>query len=121
MSLAQRQDRNLHAQASLRRQRLWHAYTHVDLGKGAKTSSPRQIRRALPDGLYYIGGLIKHARALSALGNPTTNSYKRLVPGFESPVNMAYSSRNRSAAIRIPMFSTNPKSKRVEYRTPTLM
>jgi glutamine synthetase len=68
--------------------------------------------------LYYIGGLIKHARALSAFGNPTTNSYKRLVPGFEAPVNMAYSSRNRSAAIRVPMYSTNPKSKRIEYRTP---
>jgi len=68
--------------------------------------------------LYFIGGLIKHARALSGFCNPTTNSYKRLVPGFEAPVNMAYSSRNRSAALRIPMFSTNPKSKRVEYRTP---
>ena len=68
--------------------------------------------------LYYIGGLIKHASALSAFGNPTTNSYKRLVPGFEAPVNMAYSSRNRSAAIRVPMYSTNPKSKRIEYRTP---
>jgi glutamine synthetase len=68
--------------------------------------------------LYFIGGIIKHARSLSGFCNPTTNSYKRLVPGFEAPVNMAYSSRNRSAALRIPMFSTNPKSKRVEYRTP---
>jgi glutamine synthetase len=68
--------------------------------------------------LYYIGGIIKHARALSAFGNPTTNSYKRLVPGFEAPVNMAYSSRNRSAAIRVPMYSSNPKAKRIEYRTP---
>ena len=68
--------------------------------------------------LWYIGGIIKHAKALCALTNPTTNSYKRLVPGYEAPVNMAYSSRNRSASLRIPMMSTNPKAKRIEYRTP---
>ena len=68
--------------------------------------------------LYYIGGLLKHARALCAFCSPTTNSYKRLVPGFEAPVNLAYSSRNRSAAIRIPTYSESPKAKRVEYRPP---
>src|SRR3990167_4299340 len=68
--------------------------------------------------LHYIGGLLKHARALAAICNPTTNSYKRLVPGFEAPVNLIYSARNRSAAIRIPMYSQNPKAKRVEFRMP---
>jgi glutamine synthetase len=68
--------------------------------------------------LYYIGGLLKHAPALLALTNPTTNSYKRLVPGYEAPVNLAYSQRNRSAACRIPMYSTNPKTKRIEFRCP---
>ena len=68
--------------------------------------------------LHYIGGLLKYARALCALCNPTTNSYKRLGPGFEAPVNLAYSSRNRSAAIRIPTYSNSPKAKRVEYRPP---
>ncbi len=68
--------------------------------------------------LHYIGGILKHAPALTALCSPTTNSYKRLVPGFEAPVNLVYSGRNRSAAIRIPTYSTNPKSKRIEYRSP---
>ena len=69
-------------------------------------------------GLYYIGGILKHAKALCAFTNSTTNSYKRLVPGFEAPVNFVYSSRNRSAAVRIPMYSNSPKAKRIEYRTP---
>ncbi len=69
-------------------------------------------------GLYFIGGLLKHAPSLLAFTNPTTNSYKRLVPGFEAPVNLAYSQRNRSAACRIPMYSPNPKAKRVEFRCP---
>lgn len=68
--------------------------------------------------LYYIGGILKHAPALCALTNPTTNSYKRLVPGYEAPVNLAYSQRNRSAAVRIPMYSSNPKAKRIEFRCP---
>ena len=67
--------------------------------------------------LYYIGGIIKHARALNAITNPGTNWYKRLVPGFEAPINLAYSARNRSASVRIPHVS-NPKGRRIEVRFP---
>jgi glutamine synthetase len=68
--------------------------------------------------LHYIGGLLKHAPALLALCAPTTNSYRRLVPGYEAPVNLAFSQRNRSAAVRIPVYSKSPKSKRIEFRCP---
>jgi glutamine synthetase len=67
---------------------------------------------------YYIGGLLKHAPALLAIAAPTTNSYRRLVPGYEAPVNLCYSQRNRSAACRIPMYSKSPKAKRIEFRCP---
>lgn len=70
------------------------------------------------EGIYAIGGLLRHAPALCGITNPTTNSYKRLVHGTEAPVNLAYSQRNRSAAIRIPVYSPNPRTKRLEYRVP---
>jgi len=94
-------------------------HTHQSLWKDGKPLFAGDKYAGLSDmALYYIGGLLKHAAALTALCNPTTNSFKRLVPGYEAPVNLAYSSRNRSAAIRIPMYSPSPKAKRVEYRTP---
>ncbi len=68
--------------------------------------------------LYYVGGILKHAKSLNAITNPTTNSYKRLVPGFEAPVNLAYSSRNRSASVRISTYSPSPKARRIEVRFP---
>ena len=68
--------------------------------------------------LQFIAGILAHSKALCAITNPTTNSYKRLVPGFEAPINLAYSGRNRSACIRIPMYSASPKARRIEYRTP---
>ncbi|MGH2437427.1 MAG: glutamine synthetase family protein, partial [bacterium] len=67
---------------------------------------------------WYIGGLLAHSDALMAFCAPTTNSYRRLVPGYEAPVNLVYSQRNRSAAVRIPVYSTSPRSKRIEYRPP---
>jgi glutamine synthetase len=94
-------------------------HVHFSLWKGSKPLFAGNKYAGLSDlGLYAIGGILKHARALCALCNPTTNSYKRLVPGYEAPVNLVYSSRNRSASIRIPMYSENPKTKRVEFRCP---
>jgi glutamine synthetase len=94
-------------------------HTHQSLWKGGRPLFPGSGYAGLSDmALYYIGGILKHAAALCALVAPTTNSYKRLVPGFEAPVNLAYSSRNRSAGIRVPMYSPSPKAKRVEVRFP---
>jgi glutamine synthetase len=93
-------------------------HVHQSIWKGGKPMFAGKLYADLSqDCLYYIGGLIKHARAINAFSNPTTNSYKRLVPGFEAPVLLAYSSRNRSASCRIPVASS-PKAKRVEVRFP---
>jgi glutamine synthetase len=94
-------------------------HTHISIWKdGNPLFAGDKYAGVSQDALYAIGGILKHCRALCALTNPTTNSYKRLVPGFEAPVNLAYSSRNRSASIRIPMYSASPKAKRIEFRTP---
>jgi glutamine synthetase len=94
-------------------------HTHLSLWKkGKPLFAGNEYAGLSPMALYAIGGILKHAKALCAICSPTTNSYKRLVPGYEAPVNLAYSARNRSAAIRIPTFSENPKAKRIEYRPP---
>ncbi len=94
-------------------------HVHQSLWKAGQPLFPGNGYAGLSDlALWYIGGILKHAPALCALVAPTTNSYKRLVPGYEAPVNLAYSSRNRSAAIRIPMYSPSPKAKRIEVRFP---
>jgi glutamine synthetase len=94
-------------------------HTHFSLWKGNKNLFAGKGYAGMSDiGMHAIGGLLKHAPALLAFACPTMNSYKRLVPGFEAPVNLAYSQRNRSASCRIPMYSTSPKAKRVEFRCP---
>ena len=95
-------------------------HVHQSLWKGGQTLMADKAGYAGLSQLarYYIGGLLKHAPALLALVAPTVNSYHRLVPGFEAPVNLVYSRRNRSAAVRIPMYSENPKAKRIEFRCP---
>jgi glutamine synthetase len=91
-------------------QSIWKEGTNTFYGEGYANMSDTMK--------YYIGGLLKHSPAILAFAAPTTNSYKRLVPGFEAPVNLAYSARNRSACARIPMYFTNPAAKRIEYRCP---
>ncbi|MHC4469398.1 MAG: type I glutamate--ammonia ligase [Planctomycetota bacterium] len=94
-------------------------HTHVSLWKGGEPLFAGDGYSGLSEmALHAIGGILQHAPALVALTNPTTNSYKRLVPGFEAPVRLAYSSRNRSAAVRIPVYSESPAAKRVEFRCP---
>jgi glutamine synthetase len=94
-------------------------HTHQSLWKGGQPLFAGHGYAGLSDlALFYIGGILHHAAALCAFVAPTTNSYKRLVPGYEAPVNLAYSSRNRSAGVRIPMYSPSPKAKRVEVRFP---
>jgi glutamine synthetase len=95
-------------------------HTHMSLWKGGETVMFDEAGYAqLSDvARYYIGGLLKHAPALLAFAAPTTNSFKRLVPGYEAPINLVYSQRNRSAICRIPMYSNSPKAKRVEFRAP---
>ena len=93
-------------------------HTHQSIWKDGKPTFAGSGYADLSDtALYYIGGIIKHAKAVNAFTNPSTNSYKRLIPGFEAPVLLAYSARNRSASCRIP-FAGSPKGKRVEVRFP---
>jgi glutamine synthetase len=93
-------------------------HVHQSVAKDGKNLFSGNGYAGLSDlALHYIGGILKHAKALNAITNPGTNSYKRLVPGFEAPINLAYSSRNRSAAVRVPLVS-NPKGRRIEVRFP---
>jgi glutamine synthetase len=95
-------------------------HTHQSLWKGGKNIFYDKKGYGLisTTARHYIGGLLKHAHALCAFIAPTTNSYRRLVPGYEAPINLVYSARNRSACVRIPMYSTSEKAKRLEFRTP---
>src|SRR3989442_12291459 len=98
----------------------WDVHVHMSVWKDAKSVYVDGNGYALISDAarWYIGGLIKHAAALLAFAAPTTNSYRRLVPGYEAPINLIYSQRNRSAICRIPVYSKSPKAKRIEFRAP---
>lgn len=98
-------------------------HTHQSLWKGGEPLFFDESKYAMLSDLarYYIGGILLHAPALLAFCAPTTNSYRRLVPGFEAPINLVYSQRNRSAAVRIPTYSSSPKARRIEFRAPDAM
>ena len=112
--------RDVHAQAAVRRQRLRYALSSVAVeGRRSADVRPDAGYAGLSDiARHYIGGLLYHAPSLLAFTNPTVNSYKRLVPGYEAPINLVYSQRNRSACVRIPITGNNPKAKRLEFRCP---
>jgi glutamine synthetase len=94
-------------------------HSHQSIWKGGKPLFAGKGYAGMSEmAMHYIAGILKHAPAIAAFTNPTNNSYRRLVPGFEAPVNLAYSSRNRSASVRIPMYSESPKAKRIEVRFP---
>ncbi|MCC5935624.1 MAG: type I glutamate--ammonia ligase, partial [Balneolales bacterium] len=94
-------------------------HTHISLWKGGEPLFAGDKYAGLSTmALHFIAGILHHGEALVAITNPTTNSYRRLVPGYEAPISLAYSSRNRSASIRIPMYNASPKAKRIEFRTP---
>jgi glutamine synthetase len=95
-------------------------HTHQSLWKGETNTfwDERGYAGLSENAIYYIGGLLKHASSILAFAAPTTNSYRRLVPGYEAPINLIYSQRNRSACVRIPMYSSSPKAKRIEFRPP---
>ena len=113
------QDGQLHAQAALRRQRLGASHPSRPSGRIDTPLLSGSSYAGLSElGMHAIGGLLRHARALCAFGNPTTNSYKRLVPGFEAPTKLSYSRGNRAAIIRIPVYNPSPDSQRIEYRCP---
>jgi glutamine synthetase len=112
--------RDLYAQARVFQDNGSGMHTHQSLWKGGENLfyDERGYAMLSDTARYYIGGLLKHAPAILAFAAPTTNSYRRLVPGYEAPINLVYSQRNRSACIRIPTYSPSPKARRIEFRAP---
>ena len=117
---AERQDGDLHARSRSSRTTARGCTATSSSGRGTTNLfyDERGYAGVSENAIYYIGGLLKHAPSILAFAAPTTNSYRRLVPGYEAPINLIYSQRNRSACVRIPMYSSSPKAKRIEFRPP---